>query len=417
MLSRGGGKRWAAALREWPLWLCAFRFFFIATAVFAVLAMLAWVGFLLFGWPLPALKGPAAGPFVWHAHEMLYGFTLAALAGFVLTAVPEFTATAAVARRPVMGLALLWLGGRLCWSVGGTPWGGLLAAVSDVGVPLGLLIVLAPRLWADPERRHLAFFWALGCWLALTLGFHIDLWRGAYPMRWLLASVGVSMVFIVVAMSRISMSIVNSALRERGDEAVGYVARPPRRNLAICCIAAYTAVEFFAPLQPASGWLALAAAAALFNLLNDWHVGRALLRRWPLMLYGAYWLMAIGYAVIGVSLLGAGDVPAAAVGAGRHVLMVGALGLAVLTVLNIAGRVHSGWAPDERRWVVVAAGLLVVAALARAAVALPGMEVRWAWGLAALCWMAAFGLYLAHMWGILTGPRTDGQAGCAGVAE
>ena len=81
--------------------------------------MAAWGAFLFWGWPLPAVAG---GPFVWHAHELLLGFTLAAAAGFALTGVPEFTDTPAFAAAPVRWLAGLWLAGRVafwCECVGG----------------------------------------------------------------------------------------------------------------------------------------------------------------------------------------------------------------------------------------------------------------------------------------------------------
>ncbi len=171
--------------------------------------------------------------------------------------------------------------------------------------------------------------------------------------------------------------------------------------------------EFVAAGHPVSGWLALAGAAALLNLTNDWHVGRALLRRWAFMLYLVYWFMAIGYAVIGAGVL-AGQPWASA---GRHLLMVGGMGLAIFAVLNIAGRIHAGFEPDERGWVPVAVGLIASAAGARAAMGLAGLDPAVAIGLSAGCWVLAFGMHLACHWRVLTGPRADGRQGCAGLAD
>jgi uncharacterized protein involved in response to NO len=394
------------------LLLCGFRPFFLLTAIAAVLAIAAWGAFLSGAMRLPATPG---GPVVWHAHEMLFGFTLASLIGFVLTAIPEFTGTAAVRRRPLVALLALWLGGRLAFAASATTAGAVFAAVADVGVLALLVAIVAPRLWADPERRHLSFLWGLLALLGLTVGFHVDALTGGDPMRWLLATVGVLMMLIVVAMSRISMRIVNGALEEAGTSGIEYLARPPRRKLAIFCIALYTLAEFVAPQHPVSGWVALAAAAGLFNLTNDWHVGRAMWQRWVLMLYAVYWLMALGYAVIGVAILT--DAGAAATSAGRHLLMVGAIGLAVFAVMTIAGRIHAGFALDTRIWVPAAALLLVAAALARAAFVWPGASVPALLAMAALCWVVAFALYLAHLWPLLTRPRADGQTGCAGLAD
>lgn len=402
----------ALRVRVAALLLCGFRPFFLLTAITGVLAVAAWGGFLGGTLALPAVAG---GPVVWHAHEMLFGFTLASLIGFVVTAIPEFTGTAAVSRRPLVALLVLWLGGRLAFAASATSGAALLAAVLDAGVLVLLVAIVAPRLWRDPERRHLSFLWGLLALLGLTAGFHADVLTGHHPMRWLLATVGVLMILIIVAMSRISMRIVNGALEEAGVTAVEYLARPPRRNLAIFCIALYTAAEFVAPQHAVSGWIALAAAAGVFNLTNDWHVGRAMLQRWVLMLYAVYWLMALGYAVIGAAILA--EAGPGATSAGRHLLMIGALGLAVFAVMNIAGRIHAGFALDTRRWVPAAAALLVAATLLRAATAWPGAPAQPLIAAAMLCWIIAFGLYAAHLWPLLTRPRTDGQSGCAGLAD
>ena len=156
----------------------------------------------------------------------------------------------------------------------------------------------------------------------------------------------------------------------------------------------------------------MAAAAALFNLLNDWHVGRALWRRWALMLYGVYLFMAFGYGTIGWAILSGNG----AFGAGRHLLTVGALGLSTYAVICIAGRMHCGYELDERRWLPLGAALLALAALARAAVALPGTNAHSLMALAAACWLAAFSSCLVHLWPLFVGPRPDQQRGCAGPA-
>ena len=396
---------------EHPLWSCGFRVFFLATAIAAAGLIAIWSAFLGHGLPLPPVSG---GPFVWHAHELLFGFSLAAVAGFALTAIPEFTATAAVEPRQVRALFALWLVGRVgFWTSG---WLGapalLLAALAHLGLVCGLLALLGPRVFRSSGRRHLSFLWALLAFAALIAGFYAETLLGGSPGRWLHATIGLLMVLIVLAMSRISMRIVNSALEERG-EAADYRARPPKCNLAIVCIAAYTAAEFLAPGARIVGWLALAAAAALCHLQSDWHVGRALFRRWPLMLFGVYVLMAAGYGVIGFALVGGGT----GFSAGRHLLVVGAMGLAIYVVLNVAGRTHCGHVLDERPWLSAGAVLLLAAALLRAAAAMPGVPAATLLALSALLWIAAFAVWLWYMAPLLAVPRTDGGSGCEGIIE
>lgn len=395
-------------LANWPLLLCSFRPLFLATVLLAVVSVALWLGFLGFGIPLPGVPG---GPLVWHAHEMLLGFGLAAVAGFVLTAVPEFTSTAAFGRQVGFGFLLLWLAARLSFWLSGVigPWP---AALCNSAFAIALVVLLAPRLLGDPLRRQYGFFGGLGALALVTVGFHVDAVAGQYPMRWLYAGIGVMMVLIVVAMSRISMRILNDAIQARRDAGHDvdddYRARPPRRNLAIFCISLFTLAEWLAVPAPLNGWLALAAAAAMFNLLNDWHIGRALLERWSLMLYSVYWLMALGYGALGVSLLADGF----ASSAGRHLLTLGAMGVSILAVLCIAGRTHSGYALDQRRWVPIATCLLVLAALLRASAGLPGAPVPLLNMLAGLGWLTVFGLALRYMAPIWLRPRQDGGTGC-----
>ncbi|MBA1263567.1 NnrS family protein [Stutzerimonas stutzeri] len=398
----------ANRLAAWPLLLCSFRPLFLVTALLAVLSIALWLGFLGFGLALPAVPG---GPLVWHAHELLFGFGLAAVAGFVLTAVPEFTATAAFGRRVGLAFVLLWLLARLSFWLSGLlgPWP---AALCNVAFALALPVLLTPRLLGDPLRRQWGFFGGLSALALVVIGFQLDVLRGLYPMRWLHAAVGVMMVLIVVAMSRISMRIVNDAIQARRDAGhevdEDYRARPPRRNLAIFCITLFSLGEWLALPGALNGWLALAAAAAVFNLLNDWHVGRALLERWSLMLYSVYGLMALGYALLGIAQL-SGDFGASA---GRHLLTLGAMGISILAVLCIAGRTHSGYALDQRRWVPLATLVLVLAALLRAAAGMPGMPSTALNLLAGLGWLIAFALACRYLGPIWLSPRPDGGQGC-----
>lgn len=387
-----------------PLFLCGFRPFFLFTAGYGVLALAAWLT-MLTGWlPMPGLPG---GVVAWHAHEMIFGFAMASVAGFLLTAIPEFTDTPGFSSRILLGLALLWVGGRLAFLLAGlvTIWP---AALLNIALAVWLLRLFAPPVWKDPGRPQVAFVHALLALISTEIGFFVALLREAQALPWMYAANGVLMILIVATISRISMRVVNGGDDlEEGD--AGYRARPPRRNLATFAIALCTLVELLRPADSVLGWLALAAAAAILNLLNDWHVGRPLLRRWPLMLYAVYVLMAIGYAGMGIGLLTGVCTPSA----GRHVLMAGAMSLAILTVMCIAGRNHAGYRLDRRFWVVVAAIALGVAAVLRALAAVAGVgngALLWSGAV----WMAGFVLYLLHSWPMLTRARPDNAAGCTG---
>jgi uncharacterized protein involved in response to NO len=391
-----------------PLFLCGFRPFFLFTASYGVVALAAWLGFLSGLLPAPAIAGGLAA---WHAHEMIYGFAMASVAGFLLTAVPEFTGSAGFEREKLLALALQWLGGRVAFWL--SPWLSIWpATLLNVSLGICLLKLLAPPIWRDPGRRQMSFLYALSALVLLEAGFFLATARGLAAMPWLYAANGALMILIVITVSRISMRIVNGGVDADDVTGVDYLARPPRRNLATFAIGLCTLAEFWLPGNAIAGWLALSASAAMLNLLNDWHIGRALFRRWVLMLYAVYWLMALGYGLMGISLLGGWPLQSA----GRHLLMAGAISLAILTVMCIAGRNHAGHRLDLRRWVPVAAGAIAAAAFLRVIAATPqgGTVAAATLMLSGVVWIAGFALYLAYSWPILAGPRPDDAGGCAG---
>jgi len=402
-----------ARVERWPLFSCPFRAMFVATALWATIGIaLSGAAFSL-GFALPSVAGDAV--LVWHAHELMFGVGLAAIAGFVLTSVPEFTDTPPLGTRVSLAMALAWVAARVAFwlspAIG--PWP---AALAEIGFAAALPALLGARLLRDPQRRHRGFFWGLAAFAVLTAGFWFDALRGDWPMRWVHAALDAMMILVVVAMSRISMRIVNDALDARRARAVDgddddlpeYRARPPRRNFAIVVITLHALAAFVAPGSPVTGWIALAAGAAVLNLMNDWHVGRALFGRWASMLYAVYWTMALGYAWIGAALLGAPLAPSG----GLHLLTIGAMGLSIYAVLNIAGRMHAGRPLDERWWTPAGAVLLVLAAVTRAGAGVADAPAQVLIVLSSLAWIAAWTLVLIHLGPAWWGRRTDGGTGC-----
>lgn len=233
---------------DWPVFMCGFRPFFVLTAGSAVLMMAAWL-LMLRGGRAGTMPG---GSLLWHAHELIFGFVTASIAGFVLTAIPEFTQTQPIARRALARLALLWLAARPAYLLAGwwPPIVGLWpAALCNLALWALLLAQIGPAVWRAPGRLHVSFAWPLAALALLQLGFFIAVAWEADALAWLHAAVGVVMMLIVIAASRVSMSVVNELIEQGrpGTESsgdAGYLARPPRRNLAIFCIGVCSATEF-----------------------------------------------------------------------------------------------------------------------------------------------------------------------------
>ncbi len=394
-----------------PLLLCGFRPFFLLTASSAILFMSLWLLFLqgwLGAWPI------TGGWLLWHGHELIFGFAAAATAGFALTAIPEFTNTKPLSRPPLLCLVALWLAARFSYLLAFwiTPWPALLL---NLIFWLGLLRYISPPVWKDPQRKHISFMFVVAGLATLQTGFFLSLAQPSTALAWLYMAIHALMVLIIVATSRISMSVVNNRVENKetsnDPDATLYLARPPRRYLAIVTIMICALSEFFFGANPVTGWIALAAMAAIFNLLNDWHVGRPLFSRLALMLYGSYWLMALGYGLLGAAYLGA---PVLASG-GRHLLTAGAMTLSIFTVMSIVSRIHSGLWLDRRLWIPSAAVLFIIAALVRAYASFYSATTSFSQllVLAGLLWMSGFILYAVYVFRILSTARRDGQAGCA----
>jgi uncharacterized protein involved in response to NO len=208
-------------------------------------------------------------------------------------------------------------------------------------------------------------------------------------------------ILFALALGRVNAVVVNLALDPSG-ESTHYRPHPGRQNLAAGMVALHLAATVLFPDSAVGAWLALAAAAAFFDRLAEWFVGRAALRAEVLALAGANALAGAGFAAIGLAGLGV-PVP---LPAGVHLLSVGALGLAVLAIFSIAGLRHTGRVL-VLPWQAKAAFALVVAAVVVRT--LPDLA-GWAdpRGLrylgAALAWSAAFGAWLHGYLPILRAP-------------
>lgn len=392
--------RWHALTRE------GVRLFFPLAAGYALLVPLVWV--TAFGFRLPFAR--AIPVTQWHAYEMVFGVFAAALAGFLTSAVPEWTDTPPRRGRALAGLALLWVPGRVVGLLGidalVVP-----AAVTDLAF-LGLLVAyIAAPMRARRNTRHLSLVaWTVvlaGASLACRAGWLMADW--ALSARSLYVAVGAFAVLFSLALGRVNAVVVNLALDPSGAN-THYRPHPGRQNLAAAMVALHLAAVTLAPESAVGAWLALAAAAAFFDRLAEWFVGRAVLRAEVLALATANGFAGVAFAVIGASGLDA----SLSLHAGVHLLTVGSLGLAVVAIFSIAGLRHTGHAlvlPWQAR---IALLLIVTAALVRALPDIAGWSdphgVRYV--IAAIAWTAAFAVWLHGYWPMLCEPvRGNGEAG------
>lgn len=378
-----------ATRRDHPLLVEGLLLFFPAAALHAMVSPLAWV--TLFGFSLPLTH--AVPSTQWHAHEMIFGTYGAALAGFLTSAVAEWTDTPPRKGRSLVLLLTLWLPGRIIGLFGIEALAGL-AGLTDFAFLATLFwFVLAPLL-ERRSTRHASFAVWAGLFALAEAGIRVAWLTGEFDLagRLLQAALCIFLVFFALAVARINVVVINLALDPSGDT-TPYRPHPGRQNLAAGMVAIYTMTALAFPHSQVPSYLALAAAAAFFDRLAEWFIGTAVLRTQVLALAGANAFAGGGFLLIGLSGLGA---PISS-GSGLHMLSVGSLGLAVMAVFVIAGLRHTGRKlvlPQSAHAAII---LMTCAGLVRVLpeLGIGGTLTGLHYAVSALLWSAAFGIWLA----------------------
>lgn len=378
------------------LWSLAFRPFFLAAAIWAALALTLWIVLFISGSALPSRFDPLS----WHIHAMLFGFVPAAIAGFMLTAIPNWTNRPPIHGTPLVGLAVLWLLGRVACLVSAffPLW---LTAAVDLAFPVVLCAVAAREVVAAHNWRNLMMPIPIGVLAVADLLTYRELAGHGVPagLGWRLALAAV--IALVSAISgRIIPAFTRNWLVKRGASAL------PSAHTVIDRIALttlHTGLLGWA-VFPASKWVgAILVVAAAFNL---WRLARwrgLATRSEPLLA-----ILHLGYAwiVLGSALLGAGMLSSAVPEAAAiHAFTAGAIGTMVLAVMTRVARGHTGRALEANH-VTIAIYLMITAAGAiRVMAAFAGVSARIWLAASAVFWMASFGLFAATYGSMLLSPR------------
>lgn len=380
-----------------------FRPFFLAAGVYGAAALVAWL--MLFQQGLAPFG--ALPPMYWHAHEMLYGFVAAAIAGFMLTAVPSWTGGPGFAGAPLVAVFAVWLAGRVAVSlIGVLPW--LVVATVELAFVPALLVLLAPPLVRarnanTPLLLVLVAFWVADA--AFLYGVQtqdLALLRGAPYF-------GIHLVLLLVTVigGRIVPAFTANALRRRGV-AVTIRRSPWLERLTIASMVIVVALEVLTPRSQVAAAAAGVAAVAQLARLAGWQ-GRSTLRD-PLVwvLHAAYAWLPLGLALKALSLSFA--LPWAS--HWLHALTIGSAALMILAVMTRASLGHTGRPLVVSNVTAGAYAMLTLAALVRVfgPPLLPGNHTGTALG-AGVLWLAAFGAFVAVYAPVLLRARVDGKPG------
>jgi len=377
-----------------PLWRLGFRPFYLLAAAFAATAVPAWL--LAYLGLLP--QGPVN--LLWHMHEMVFGFAVAVVAGFLLTAVQTWTGLATPRGRCLQALVLLWLAGR-CAALGAPP---LLYAVLDMAFLFVVAGVILRLLLRADNRRNLPICLVIALLGVCNLTFHLAL-HGLVAVSPLAPVHGA--ILLVVLLVAVIGGRVGPMFTRNGAPG----SRPrnlPRLDLASVIAIAVLAVCW---LAAAPGW-AILAAGVVAAALNGarfilWDPLSTL--RTPLL-----WSFHLSYAMLvaGLLTLGLAGVGIVSGSAALHLLAAGAMTGMIGAMITRTARGHTGRSLQAGRPEVAMFALLPLAVAARLAANLfDGPARGHTLALSAALWSLAFVIYLLRYGPWLTRARLDGKPG------
>ncbi len=382
-----------APLQVFALWQLGFRPFYLLASVFAALVLWAlqfagWLG-------RPYLQGP-----MWHAHEMLFGFTLAVVVGFLLTAGRNWSNRPTLSGAPLAALATLWLAGRVLVL---TPFGWA-AAIVNAAFPLAAAIALAIPFIASRNRRNYFFVGLLLLMSASVMTVHLAQLGVAHIPGWIGIQVALDAVLFIMA---VMAGRVIPMFTNNGVPGANATRRPALERAALGALLVLLVADMLqvhgAPLAALAAACA-AAHLARWTLWQPWKTARA-----PLVwvLQAAYFWIPVHLVLRGLAELG-WVTPSIA----THALTVGAAGGLIIGMMTRTALGHTGRPLRADRGDVACYGLILGAALVRVLVPLvaPVATIDAVLGSAAL-WSAGFALYAVRYWPVLTRSRIDGRPG------
>lgn len=384
-----------AAPAGFALFALGFRPFYLMTSVFAALSVPLWA--LQFAGLLP--HAYLAGP-IWHAHEMLFGFALAVIVGFLFTAGRNWTNLPTPTGGALAALAALWLLARVLVL---TPYA-VAAAVANVAFPLAAAVGLAVPLFKSRNRRNY-FFVALLAVLALAAACVHAAQLGVVTVPgWLGIQAALDVVLFILSVmgGRVIPMFTNN-----GVPGVGAV-RSERVEKA--ALGATLALLLADALGLQGGPLAAVALVACVAQAWRW----ASWRPWRTLGVPLVWVLHLAYLWLPLHLLLRGLAPWGWVppSVATHALTVGAVGGLIIGMMTRTARGHTGLLLKAGRDEVACYLLVAAAAAVRVLLPLlaPGQTVQAAL-VSALLWSAGFGLFAVRYGPVLSRPRIDGRPG------
>ena len=362
---------------------------------------------VIFFWTIALLGyGPLVGHpdlYFWHAHEMVFGFVFAIVAGFALTAVANWTGRTQIHGVELAVLVVAWIAGRVALVYTGQ-WPPALIATADMLFPCLFVLVFGREVLAAGNWRNAPLVGVVALLASLNLVFHV--WPDAIPgldRIAVLLAVHVVLVLVTVIAGRVIPSFTANWLRAHRPTTDEMPRVMPMLDIAALSMTIVTGVAVtFAPANPLSGIAAMLAAIAHAARLSQWSGMRTISEPLLFILHVAYLWFPIGYLLAGYSVFG-GYLATVAL----HALTIGVIAGMIIAMTTRVSLGHTGRPLHAAKLTVVVYFLWMVTAVVRLSGPLFGDWYIQTVELAASLWMIAFVLFAWVYWPILVKPRVD----------
>jgi uncharacterized protein involved in response to NO len=356
-----------------------FRPLFLLAGIFAVLSVGLW---------LPEFEGEISipttfSPIVWHSHEMLYGYLVAAVSGFLLTAIPNWTGRLPFKGRPLALLAGLWLAGRIAISMSAY-FGWIVTMLVDCSFLLAFVAVTSREVLAGRNFKNLKIVALVSVLLIGNLTFHLEVrWSGNADYGIRIGIAGMLLLVMVIG-GRIIPSFTRNWLARQADGRMPVAFN--RFDVVVIAISALALLGWVvSPDAQVTSILLAAAGLVQLARLARWAGDRTWRDRLVLVLHIAYLFVPVGFL-----LLAASDKFGIAPSAGIHAWTIGTMATLTLAVMTRATLGHTGRSLNANRATQFIYGSIVAAALLRIGAVLAVAQSQALLHLSALAWLLAF---------------------------
>ena len=388
-------------LTDWPLLALGFRPFYLGAGVFAVVALPVWIAVYLGRLQASGYLGGLG----WHSHEMVFGFAPAVIAGFLLTAVRNWTGRPTPTGRALAALALLWVAARILVATGP----GWLALTADVAFLPAVGVAVGIPIWRSKNKRNYKILVVLLVLTLANLVYHLA-HSGVLPFAFTrIATIGaldIITILMAVVGGRVIPAFTANAVPGAGVRQLLALEIASMAPLVLILVAGILGYWY---ALPEWAWLSLLLVAVLTQMLRLW-LWRPL-KTWRnallLMLPVAYFWIPLSLAMRAFAVVGAIP-PAVAI----HALTLGAISGLMLAMMMRSALGHTGRPLHAGPLEIAAFVLAQLAALTRLSAGFVGPAFyQHLVVLSGILWSLAFAVFVMRYAPMLCRPRIDGKPG------